>query len=114
FLTHLNLTVFFISSRGLLLTPLFPYTTLFRSIESTDCRSATFGSYYLVDRYSFSGVAGEEVVVQAASAEILPYLALLRPSDGAVIAYGSSGTCTAVVPCSGAVSLPEDGVYIIE
>src|SRR5439155_26496372 len=61
-----------------------------------------FGPSYFVDRYSFSGVAGQEVVVQVASVEILPEIALLRPSDGAVLAYGYSGTGLARLPGSGA------------
>src|SRR5256712_10101773 len=82
-------------------------------LESDDCRSPPFGPTYFVDRYSFSGVAGEEVVVQVASTEILPEIALLHPS-GYVLAYGYSGTGLARLPGSGAVTLPEDGVYIIE
>jgi len=67
----------------------------------------------LTDRYSFSGVAGEQVVVQVASAEILPEIALLNPS-GSVLTYGYSGTGLVRLPSSGAFTLPDDGVYIIE
>src|SRR5439155_2127397 len=91
FAPALNFSGYFIGCGGFVGTPITVGQTLSGVLELTDCRSPTFGTSYFVDRYSFSGVTGQQIVVQVASAEIIPEIDLLRPSDGALLRYGPTG-----------------------
>src|SRR5439155_5492661 len=112
FAPALNFSGYFIGCGGFVGTPITVGQTLSGVLELTDCHSPTFGTSYFVDRYSFSGVAGQEVVVQVASVEIFPEIALLRPSYGAAVGYGYSGTGLARLPGSAAVGRKCAGVNI--
>src|SRR5262249_8656771 len=81
-------------------------------LTTSSCHtSAVFGDQYFTDHYSFDGTAGQQVIVQATSSEIVPFLILLDPSE---IATGFTGGGTARMPSTGVETLPATGTYVIE
>ena len=68
------------------------------------------------DRYSFSGIAGQQITVNLDSAAFDTYLYLLNSSSGQVISENNniSGAITnSQIPLTGTFTLPATGSYII-
>src|SRR5437870_11484182 len=63
-------------------------------LAASDCTSPINGISYLADRYSFSGVEGEPITIEAMSTDINgPLYAYLLHADGTQVAsYGVEGT----------------------
>jgi hypothetical protein len=100
--------------------PCQPYTpislgeTRSGTLAAGDCGSIN-GASFLADRYSFTGTAGQQIVVTATGSNGLALsLYLIRDSDGTVVSggYGSSGVSR--LPSSGAFTLPAAGTFLIE
>lgn len=86
------------------------------ALELTDCRSGTRGTNYYVDRYSVSGVAGQQISIQLTSAAFDTYLVLKNDSN-TVITFnddGGGGTNSRIPASSGTYTLPTTGNFIIE
>ncbi|HYP51073.1 MAG TPA: pre-peptidase C-terminal domain-containing protein, partial [Pyrinomonadaceae bacterium] len=69
------------------------------------------------DRYSFSGIAGQQITVNLDSAAFDTYLYLLNSSSGQVISENNniSGAITnSQIPLTGTFTLPTTGDYIID
>lgn len=94
-------------------TPITVGQTINGTLTTSDCASPSFGEGSFADRYSFSGTAGQQVIVQATSGEIAPFLYLLA-SGGAVLDAAYTGTGVARLPSSGVQTLQTTGTYIIE
>jgi alpha-tubulin suppressor-like RCC1 family protein len=86
------------------------------SLASTDCRSGTRGTNYYVDRYSFSGEAGQQISIQLTSAIFDTYL-VLKNASNTVITFnddGGGGSNSRIPASSGTYTLPTTGNFIIE
>ncbi|HEX8181567.1 MAG TPA: pre-peptidase C-terminal domain-containing protein [Pyrinomonadaceae bacterium] len=84
------------------------------TLATSDCR-ATFRNNSYADRYTFNGVAGQQVSISL-SAAFDTYLFLLAP-DGTVAALNDddTGTTNSRIPTgTGSFTLPVTGTYTIE
>lgn len=85
------------------------------SLSSTDCRDGARGANYYVDRYTFTGVAGQQVAISLDGA--FDTYVYLRNPGGTVIAQdddGGPGVNSRIPAVSGVFSLPASGTYTIE
>lgn len=85
--------------------------TINGSLSTSDCANA--GKYY--DAYTFSGTAGQQIIVSQNSTAFDTYLYLLN-SGGQVIAEnddGGGGTNSRIPDGSGNFTLPANGTYTI-
>jgi len=93
-------------------TPISVGQTLNGALSGSDCLLQN-GTYY--DAYSFSGTAGQQVVVSMSSTTFDTFLYLLGPG-GTQIAFdddGGPGTDSRIPPDSGSFTLPSTGTYTI-
>ena len=91
-------------------------TSLSAELAVGDCASPIKGASFLADRYSFNGLAGERIAIQAASANVDCFAYLLNPS-GSIIAQdddGGPGNSARIPASSGFFTLPLTGTYTIE
>ncbi len=82
----------------------------------TDCTDGVRGSRYYVDRYSFSGTAGQRVAIELSATAFDAYVYLKGPT-GTVLAQnddGGGGTNSRIPATSGSFTLPATGTYVIE
>lgn len=87
------------------------------SLSSSDCRTGSRGTSYYADRYSFSGVAGQQIVIRMTSTTGLDTYLYLRNASGTVIASdddGGGGVNSRIPRTSGAFTLPATGTYTID
>ncbi len=101
-------------------TPLPPGGFVIGTLAPSDCRSPSRGVEHFADRYSFNGTAGQRVFITMGqgTAAIDPYLYLIAP-DGYFLAQDDDGNggVSSRIPTgtsSGAITLPQTGVYILE
>ena len=101
-------------------TPLPPGGFVIGTLSPSDCRSPSRGVEHFADRYSFNGTAGQRlsITMGQGTAGIDPYVYLIAP-DGYFLAQDDDGNggVSSRIPTgsgSGAITLPQTGVYIIE
>src|SRR5262249_8935741 len=84
-------------------------------LAAGDCRSPYVGSGNIfADRYSFTGTAGQQIVITVTGSKgLVPQFLLIRDYDGAFWG-GGSGTIVGRLPSSGWFSLPYTGAFFIE
>ncbi len=85
------------------------------SLSANSCTSPLRGNTRAA-RYSFAGVAGQQIAVQLSSSAFDTYLYLVRP-DGTVLAEDddSGGATNSRIPAgTGLITLPSTGTYLIE
>jgi hypothetical protein len=90
--------------------------TLSGSLSTGDCRSQWRGGSYYADRYTFSGTAGQQIVIWVGSEQFDTYLYLAAPA-GSLLAQnddGGGGTNSRIPATSGYFVLPSNGTYTIE
>ena len=90
-------------------------TTTTASLSATSCISPLRGNTRAA-RYSFAGVAGQQIALQLASTAFDAYLYLVRP-DGTILAEDDdgAGNFNSRIPAnSGFITLPTTGTYLIE
>ncbi|MBV8858798.1 MAG: pre-peptidase C-terminal domain-containing protein [Acidobacteria bacterium] len=100
------------ASGGCTATPIAVGQTLGGTLSNTDCK-LTDGSFY--DPYTFSGTAGQQVVLKMNSSAFDTFLFLLAP-NGSVLASnddGGGGTNSRIPPDSGVFTLPSSGTYTV-
>lgn len=81
-----------------------------------DCIDGARGARYYVERYSFSGNAGQSVVIEQSSSAFDTYVYLKGPG-GSVLAQnddGGGGRNSRIPASSGTFILPATGTYIVE
>ena len=87
------------------------------SLSSGDCRSDLRGVDHLADRFTFTGTAGQRLIItmNATGGGLDPYVYLIAP-DGYVMGQDddSNGGGNSRIPTSGTFTLPQTGTYIIE
>jgi uncharacterized protein (TIGR03437 family) len=88
--------------------PLIPGQAASGMVTDADCLSRTLTDLVRADRYSFSGEAGQQIVLTATSG-FTPTL-VLTTADGMVIGR-LEGTR---LPATGSLSLPASGTYFVE
>lgn len=84
------------------------------ALTNADCVSPLQGRP--ADRYSFSGTAGQQITIQASSANLDPFLYLID-SNGKIIAADDDGggeRDSRIPASSGFFTLPSSGTFIIE
>ncbi|HYE13987.1 MAG TPA: zinc-dependent metalloprotease family protein [Pyrinomonadaceae bacterium] len=109
------------ASSACIVTPINYGQTLTGTLGSPDCRSGQPDRIQaFVDRYSFTGLAGQRVQVEmTATSQLDTFLYLIAP-DGSVIAENddivlAQNTNSRIPPQSGAFfTLPQSGTYFIE
>ncbi len=85
------------------------------SLTLASCSSQARGPGFLAARYSFSGTAGQQVVITLTSPTMDTYLYLIGPSGGVVASDDdSAGNLNSRIPPSGQFVLPQSGTYVIE
>ena len=86
------------------------------TLALTDCKSRVRGLSFNADRYSFSGVAGQQVAMILSSTTYDPYLYLLAPDKSVVTEdnNGGGGTDSRIPSGGGLITLPSTGTYVIE
>ena len=86
--------------------------TLNGVLDSSDCILGD-GSYY--DRYTFSGTAGQQVVIFMASSSFDTYLQFYAPGGAFITSDddGGGGTNSRIPSASGFYTLPSTGTYTI-
>src|SRR5262249_7644611 len=87
------------------------------TLATTDCPAPQhFGS--LADLYTFSGIAGQRVIISMTSSTFPSLIVLQNPSGTTTISSSCSSGAGACVPSNGANGgaflLPETGTYTIE
>src|SRR5262249_9601047 len=85
-------------------------------LANTDCQSPEQGnsSGRFEDRWSFSGAAGQSVMITVTSAAFTPYIFLVRSSDAAQVNSTFGSGTTAQIPSSGFFNLPTTDIYFID
>jgi uncharacterized protein (TIGR03437 family) len=86
------------------------------ALAQGDCLSPLRGGNRFADRYSFSGTAGQQVVLSQSSTAFDSYLYLIGP-NGALLAQdddGGDGVNSRIPPDSGFFTLPATGTYLLE
>ncbi|PYP65367.1 MAG: hypothetical protein DMD36_19565, partial [Gemmatimonadetes bacterium] len=83
------------------------------ALATTDCTSPIRGTSFFADRYSFSGMAGEEVVISTVAA-FAPYLVLLDATQTGLAAVAPGGVVARIPATTGTFMLPATGTYLIE
>jgi len=86
--------------------------TINSALATTDCRSTRRTSY--MDRYAFSGVAGQQISVTLSSSVVDPYLYLVTPNSVLSDDDGGGGTSSRIPATSGFYTLPVSGTYTLE
>ncbi len=86
------------------------------TLASTDCANGARGTGYFVDRFSFSGTAGQRIAIQMSSTAFDSYVYLKSPSNTIVASDddGGGGTNSRIPASSGSITLPASGTYTIE
>jgi hypothetical protein len=88
--------------------------TVSGSLSATDCVDNLSSAFY-VDRYQFTGAAGDKVVVQMSSTSFDNWLVLRFPSGKFTNNDNGGGGTNARIPAtSGYYTLPESGTYVVE
>src|SRR5439155_7325410 len=83
------------------------------ALATTDCTSPIRGTSFFADRYSFSGMAGEEVVISTVAA-FAPYPVLLDATQTGLAAVAPGGVVARIPATTGTFMLPATGTYLIE
>src|SRR3989454_11414727 len=88
-------------------------------LAASDCTSPINGISYLADRYSFRGVEGEPITVEAMSTDINgPLYVYLLHADGTQVASSGVGntppTVVSIPSGGGSFTLPTTDTYLIE
>src|SRR5207248_9305861 len=78
------------------------------ALATTDCTSPIRGTSFFADRYSFSGMAGEEVVISTVAA-FAPYLVLLDATQTGLAAVAPGGVVARIPATTGTFMLPATG-----
>ena len=80
-------------------TPISNGVSINAAISSSDCPADSRGAGHFADRYSFTGAAGQQIVVTMtkSSGDLNPYLYLIGPDGYVVTQIGFSGASTAVI-----------------
>lgn len=94
-------------------TPITVGQTINGSLAAGDCRLPFDGS--LLDAYTFSGTAGQQIAISQTSTAFNAFLILLSPTGSAIaVDDNSAGGTNARIPAPpGAFSLPTTGTYTI-
>ena len=91
--------------------------TINDALSGSDCRSGARGTNYYVDRYSFTGAAGQQIVIRMSSTIGLDTYLYLRNPSGTVIAQdddGGGGVNSRIPTSTGVFTLPVTGTYTID
>src|SRR5437870_7720510 len=88
-------------------------------LAASDCTSPINGISYHADRYSFDGVEGEAITIEAMSTDINgPLYVYLRHADGTQVASSGVGntppTVVSIPSGGGSFTLPTTDTYLIE
>ncbi len=86
------------------------------ALATTDCTNGSRGSQYYTDRYTFSGVSGQQIAIQLSSSTFDTYLYLKNASGGVLSSNddGGGGSNSRIPASSGYFTLPATGTYTIE
>ena len=88
--------------------------TISGSLSATDCVDNLSSAFY-VDRYQFTGAAGDKVAIQMTSTSFDNWLVLRFPSGKFTNNDNGGGGTNARIPAtSGYYTLPESGTYVLE
>ncbi|MFL6212032.1 MAG: Calx-beta domain-containing protein [Pyrinomonadaceae bacterium] len=85
------------------------------TLATSDCR-ATFHNGSYADRYTFNGIAGQQISISLSSVAYDTLLYLLAPA-GTIATFdddGGGGTNSRIPATSGTFALPTTGTYVIE
>jgi hypothetical protein len=89
--------------------------TVSGSLSTTDCPDTVGSSSFYVDRYQFTGTAGDKVAIQMTSSSFDNWLVLRFPSGKFTNNDNGGGGTNARIPAtSGYYSLTESGTYVLE
>lgn len=95
-------------------TPIACGQTLSGSLSATDAPSGVLGQGFYADHYTFTGIAGQTVIISLKSTAFDAYLALIGPSRAVVATNDDSNNSTSDAQIVYTIPAGGDGTYTIE